>query len=85
MLINEMPLLTVPCDAPPALDDASGLLNRLVEIVSQLEQHQNPHKTLHLTARCIEIFEGLAGAFREPPSTFEDVAEALGSLRQLEL
>lgn len=84
MSVAKMPLFSVPYDVPPALEFASGLLHSLVDRVTQLETHQNPQKTLHLAARCIEIFEGSIESFREPPSTFEGAAEALGSLSHLE-
>ncbi|KAG8918994.1 hypothetical protein FRC01_001536, partial [Tulasnella sp. 417] len=84
MSVDEMLCFSVPSDVPPALEYASGLLHNLVDRVSQLEHHQNPHKSLYLTARCIAIFEGLLKSFHEPPPAFEDVAEALGSLSELE-
>ncbi|KIO31311.1 hypothetical protein M407DRAFT_19688 [Tulasnella calospora MUT 4182] len=79
----ETPFFEIPSEVPPALESAAELLHDLVDKTSQVQQH--PHKTLHLTARCIEIFKGLVKSFHEPPSVFEDAVEILESLEQLEL
>lgn len=83
MSVVETPFFDVPRDVPPALEYAAELLHNLVDKASQAQQH--PHKTLHLTARCIEIFKSVVESFREPPSVFEEVVELLESLEQLEL